>query len=382
MARKGWVRGDQPPDQLIGWLISFGGPPLLLLEIREIASTGFDVEEWWSLLAASIPLVLFVMVFLGRLLPIGLVRAAWWWVVLGSGGLLLLSFVAYRGTTADEFVPWVWSFEPIAVCLVTLITRPSVSIAYGLISPFLPVLSGSLFAGSAPQAVVTLVPTHLGNVALVIIFLGLRARLSRLNEAEAVARADREREVAAEEWSRSREEFVRIVHDQVLSTLTAATRLPGSPPALLREEASRAVSTLSGMSEPSADGYCDSDTACAELIHVLRNAAPGAGIESSIGAGRVSLKAVRQIALALGEAARNSVRHTPLEAQRRARLTVIDNLIRAVFIDDGPGFDLAEVPAERIGLRLSIIGRMEEVGGIAVIHSGPTGTSVDLRWEG
>lgn len=50
-----------------------------------------------------------------------------------------------------------------------------------------------------------------------------------------------------------------------------------------------------------------------------------------------------------------------------------------VFVRDrGPGFDPAAAPAGRHGLRDSMIGRMERHGGRATVHSGPTGTEVEL----
>ena len=51
-----------------------------------------------------------------------------------------------------------------------------------------------------------------------------------------------------------------------------------------------------------------------------------------------------------------------------------------VYIDDrGPGFDPDSIPADRRGLRESIIGRMERYGGKAEVRSDPDdGTEVEL----
>jgi signal transduction histidine kinase len=58
---------------------------------------------------------------------------------------------------------------------------------------------------------------------------------------------------------------------------------------------------------------------------------------------------------------------------------------RTVFIsvrDRGPGFDLDAVPADRMGVRESIIGRMERNGGTARLRSVPDGgTEVELEME-
>ena len=54
-----------------------------------------------------------------------------------------------------------------------------------------------------------------------------------------------------------------------------------------------------------------------------------------------------------------------------------------VFVRDrGPGFDVAAVPADRRGVRESIVGRMDRHGGRAVVHSAPgVGTEVELVME-
>ena len=58
----------------------------------------------------------------------------------------------------------------------------------------------------------------------------------------------------------------------------------------------------------------------------------------------------------------------------------IENGGASVFVDDrGPGFDPAAVPADRRGVRDSIVGRMSRSGGRAEIRSGPDGgTEVEL----
>ena len=53
-----------------------------------------------------------------------------------------------------------------------------------------------------------------------------------------------------------------------------------------------------------------------------------------------------------------------------------------VFVRDrGDGFDPDAVPADRRGVRESIIGRMERSGGTARIRSGNGGTEVELTIE-
>jgi signal transduction histidine kinase len=57
--------------------------------------------------------------------------------------------------------------------------------------------------------------------------------------------------------------------------------------------------------------------------------------------------------------------------------------VRVVVTDDGRGFDADEVPAERLGLRVSIRERVAKVGGRATVVSAPgEGTTVTIVWPG
>jgi signal transduction histidine kinase len=59
---------------------------------------------------------------------------------------------------------------------------------------------------------------------------------------------------------------------------------------------------------------------------------------------------------------------------------VAEHGVRLVVRDQGVGFDPAEVADDRRGIRESIVGRLERLGGSATIHSQPgQGTEVDLQ---
>ena len=56
-----------------------------------------------------------------------------------------------------------------------------------------------------------------------------------------------------------------------------------------------------------------------------------------------------------------------------------DGAMRVFVRDRGPGFDPAAVPADRRGVRESIVGRMARHGGRAEVHSAPgAGTEIEL----
>ncbi|HLS75080.1 MAG TPA: ATP-binding protein, partial [Actinomycetaceae bacterium] len=90
---------------------------------------------------------------------------------------------------------------------------------------------------------------------------------------------------------------------------------------------------------------------------------------------------IEALAASTREALRNAVVHgaPPVSLYVEVGEGVIEVFVR----DRGAGFDLDAVPADRHGVRDSIIGRLERHGGSATIRTGPAsglvGTEVSLR---
>lgn len=82
---------------------------------------------------------------------------------------------------------------------------------------------------------------------------------------------------------------------------------------------------------------------------------------------------------AVREAATNAAKHAG--ASRIDVFAEVGSGAVEVFVRDlGAGFDLDAVADDRVGIRDSIIGRLERHGGTAAVHSSPgTGTEVELR---
>jgi len=58
------------------------------------------------------------------------------------------------------------------------------------------------------------------------------------------------------------------------------------------------------------------------------------------------------------------------------------NAVDVYVRDRGPGFDLDDIPDDRLGIRQSILGRMRRAGGSATIRRGAGGgTEVHLRFS-
>ncbi|MDP9694167.1 UNVERIFIED_ORG: signal transduction histidine kinase/phage shock protein PspC (stress-responsive transcriptional regulator) [Arthrobacter globiformis] len=204
----------------------------------------------------------------------------------------------------------------------------------------------------------------LGGVALVLLPWGLK--FWRDLETE---RAGRVRET-------ERAEIAAHLHDSVLQTLALIQRRAGNEHDVVR---------LARAQERELRGWLFKDAArdAGQLSDRIKAAA--AEVEDGLG-NAVDVVTVgdtemteRHEALvqASREAMLNAARHGggPVSVY----LEVSDGGAEVFVKDRGPGFELHNVPHDRMGVRESIIGRMKRHGGNAAINSGPDGTEVRLR---
>jgi signal transduction histidine kinase len=221
-----------------------------------------------------------------------------------------------------------------------------------------------------------------GNVALaalvvatVLILLSApfwRAMIRRLG-AEQVARAR----------SEERAEVAAHLHDSVLQTLALIQKRADDPKQIARlaRRQERELREWLTDDQPSRPDE--------RLADALRTAAVeiedshGAPIEAIVVGDAALDDHSRALVAASREALTNAAKFASRGGPVRLYAEIEDGSAR-VFIDDrGPGFDPERIPADRHGVRESIIGRMERHGGRAEIRSEPgEGTEVELRVGG
>ncbi len=210
-------------------------------------------------------------------------------------------------------------------------------------------------------------------VALVVIFAPWFVRLLT---SLSIERAERIR-------SQERAEVAAHLHDSVLQTLALVQKRAGDPrevAALARRQERELRSWLTG-DKPGADGE-------RRLVAALQAAAEE--IEQAHGVA-VDVVAVGDAPLdrdgeALVAAAREAMLNAAKFAGDAAPVAVYaevgEERLEVFVRDRGPGFDPAAVPADRRGVRESIVGRMERHGGRAAIQASPGGgTEVELVME-
>jgi signal transduction histidine kinase/phage shock protein PspC (stress-responsive transcriptional regulator) len=181
--------------------------------------------------------------------------------------------------------------------------------------------------------------------------------------------------------SQERAEVAAHLHDSVLQTLALVQRSddPQQVAALARRQERELRAWLAGRPAPGQ---------AARLAPALEAAAAetednhGIPVEVVVVGDRPLDPAVEAVVAAAREAMVNAAKFGGGSAvDVYAECT--DSALQVFVRDRGPGFDPAAVPADRRGVRESIVGRMERHGGRARITSGPdTGTEVELVLEG
>jgi signal transduction histidine kinase len=191
-------------------------------------------------------------------------------------------------------------------------------------------------------------------------------------------------ELIAERTKRVREEeraeMAAHLHDSVLQTLALIQNRAGASSEVARiaraQERELREWLYAGVGTADSDLATDlKDYAAAlELDYAVRFdvVAVGQGTERSSG----------ELAASSREAMLNAARHAggDVSVYIEDSSAVVDVFIR----DRGPGFDPAQVPEHRLGVRESIIGRMRRAGGSATVSrgAGGTGTEVHLHFDG
>ena len=207
-------------------------------------------------------------------------------------------------------------------------------------------------------------------IALVVIFAPFFVRLLT---SLSIERAERIR-------SQERAEVAAHLHDSVLQTLALMQKRADDPrevAALARRQERELRTWLSG-----APARADGERWLAPALQAAADE-----IEQAHGVA-IDVVAVGDAPLdrdgeALVAAAREAMLNAAKFAGDAGAVAVYaeagDERIEVFVRDRGPGFDPAAVPADRRGVRESIVGRMERHGGRAAIHAAPGGGGTEVE---
>jgi signal transduction histidine kinase len=187
------------------------------------------------------------------------------------------------------------------------------------------------------------------------------------------------RELSAERTKRIREEqrseIAAHLHDSVLQSLALIQNRAGATSEVARIARAQERELRDWLY--AGDAPADSD-----LGTDLRDFASALEIDYAVTVDVVVVGESREpasgdLAAAAREAMLNAARHAGGEVSVyvESKPDAVEVFVR----DRGPGFTLAQVPGDRLGVRESIIGRMRRAGGSATVRPGAGGVGTEVR---
>jgi signal transduction histidine kinase len=217
-------------------------------------------------------------------------------------------------------------------------------------------------AAAAVQALATAV-LLVGGIGLVVFPWFYRRWREQDEQRRALIRSEERADIAAH------------VHDSVLQTLTLIQRNASDSREVTRLARSEERALRSWLYAPQGD---PTRTFAARLSRDAVESAYAATLDVvTVGDATID-GAISALLAATREAMINAAKHGGGAASVYAE--VGDETAEVFIRDRGVGFDPANVPEDRHGLRESVIGRMERAGGTAdVVSTAGTGTEVRLR---
>ena len=198
------------------------------------------------------------------------------------------------------------------------------------------------------------------------------------------------RDLAAERSARVREEeraeIAAHLHDSVLQTLALIQRRAGSETdvtRLARAQERELREWLYGDARRGEGTFTDRLKALAGEVEDAHGHAVEVVSVGDVPLGGKNAERLDALLQAAREAMLNAVRHGGGSVSVYIEYVETGSDAVDLFVKDrGPGFNLDDVPADRLGVRESIVGRMRRHGGEATIVSGPEGTEVRLHLPG
>jgi signal transduction histidine kinase len=263
-------------------------------------------------------------------------------------------------------------------CTSVYIMQLALRLWLGLLGAAMVVIAYGLGSGHPADAFLLVVET--------IVAAGLVAVLrggARQADVIVAASLEIERQIRAEEARRADEqEQHRQLHDTVLSTLTmVAAGAFAEPSPTLTAQAARDLRVVQGLEgAPAMPGGLAPLTDLGPKLERAAASTDDLAVGLKLVPVMLPASVADQFVACVGEALRNVEQHA---GTGQAEVTVTGGMGWAVvkIADHGRGFDPAAVPLSRRGIRESITGRMQAVGGQAAIASRPgAGTTVTVSW--
>ena len=310
--------------------------------------------------------------------------------------LIIVMLLGWRFQVYDvavlpaKYEPWIWWTLGMAglSAVLSFAILPAIAYVAGL-PIFWAFLRMSEWGGAASwtmawqEAAYTFLVS--GTFGAVILLLRSQASKADLaSELSAKASGDQARVDAIE---RERYRIDSLMHDKVFTTLILASQAKSVEDENivtgLAQEAIQAINRAGNDSSTEHDSLSvssyflsleESISQAFSSVKVVLASGSDFGVPADVASA---------IAEATLQAVQNSVQHAgPASLERSVRLKAHHDGFKIVIVDNGKGFRVSRVAKDRLGVRLSIISKVEQVGGRVFIDSRiGEGTNVIIDWH-
>ena len=282
---------------------------------------------------------------------------------LGAG---LLAALARGDVVPRQGVPWTLHLGFVGMVAAAICLHGAWLTLYCLVM----LGSQSTLTQPSVSSISLLLVVAIGVTSLAILkrqILLLTSATQQANRRAEAAALERTRALAAQA---AREQWNSWVHDHLLVVF----RLGAQRSAAAAELAKELLAT--GLSRPDAE--------LSDLRRSAMEVAAGQGVRvrwDVITEGEPPVQVTQAVECAMGEAIRNAARHSGVSmVSVSGELTA--SSAHVTITDAGSGFDAIATASNKLGIRTSIVAKLEAVGGGAEVLSEPgTGTQVRLRWQ-
>ncbi|WP_309710857.1 ATP-binding protein [Pseudolysinimonas sp.] len=365
--------------------LGVGGAIFALLALQGFLAQHEASAPVWSWgVAASVFVIPIVNGALSAVAPVRVLRILAGVCATGHlVGLLTLIPALDGGKLATELgAPWLFGVSVIATASAAVAWRPAITWPY--VAVCIVALGANRYLASTIWIPDLAVQDALHTLLFDAIFTALALATYRAGRAldTAADSAITETRVAATTEARARERtrVEALLHDSVLVALLASAR--GSARAEI--EARTALAELDSVERADDDAQLPGTEWMWRLQALTTDLAPDARFSHDVSGHETIIRsdAAQAVLEAAAEALRNSIQHAG-PASRAVHARVTEDEIEVTVLDDGRGFDPADVRPGRLGVAVSILDRMHAVpGGWGVVVSKRgEGTRVSLGWR-
>jgi signal transduction histidine kinase len=284
---------------------------------------------------------------------------------------------------------WLYGLMTVATALAAIAFEVRLAAAYLVLVPIIYAVIRLLPAGGevgpSRAALDSVYALILGGV-ITIIFTMLRTAATAVDRAQQTALERYSHAVRQHAIEAERVQVDAIVHDSVLTTLLSAARAY-SP------EAKELAATMAGNAighlreavavAPDSDAMVPAGVLASRISEAASTMSQPFDVSSTrLGRAALPIPVAEAMYSAAVQGMVNSLQHAGPGVRRWVEVRGLGHgAIQVQVGDAGSGFELATVPTERLGVRVSIIERMSSAGGHADVVSAPgEGTTVTLRW--